>query len=130
MCATWLERLWAVPTVDGKQDINKLNAPTEQWDQCGVYDIRNGNSDIPYGSKFDHFNNALSFLDWYGMPLMDGFGFIIIDNTGKPEESKSLYQSFMEGKKSVDDICFNNGNRLKTSMMVVAGAIGVALSLH
>ena len=60
--------------------MTNLNLPTKQWDQCGVYDIRNGNADIAYGSKFSNFNNALAFLDWYGMPLMEGFGFIIIDD--------------------------------------------------
>ena len=56
-----------------------LSKPTQQWDSCGVYDIRDGGSDIPYASgKFD---NALDFLDWYSVPLMDGFGLIIIDDT-------------------------------------------------
>ena len=62
-----------------------LNKPTTQWDQCGVHDIRDGGSDIAYASG--KFANALDFLDWYAVPLMDGFGIIIIDDT----DSKSLY---------------------------------------
>ena len=65
--------------------MTKLKDPTLQWDQCGVYNIRDDNKDIPYASRF--FPNALDFLDWYGIPLMEGFGIIIIDDT----KAKSLY---------------------------------------
>lgn len=44
-----------------------------------MYDIRDNGSDIPYASG--KFKNALDFLDWYSVPLMSGFGLIIIDDT-------------------------------------------------
>ena len=58
-----------------------LNAPTTIFDSCGVYDL-NGNG-IPRGSKNPAWQDALSFLEWYGLPQMEGFGIIIVDNMGE-----------------------------------------------
>ena len=46
--------------------------------------MKNGNEAIPKGSEKKEWSDALSFLEWYGIPHMDGFGIIIIDdeNTG------------------------------------------------
>ena len=58
-----------------------LNAPTTIFDSCGVNDFKKG-SGVPRGSKNPEWGDALSFLEWYGLPQMEGFGVIIIDNMG------------------------------------------------
>ena len=58
-----------------------LNKPTKQFDACGVYDIKNGGAPIPNGSTKKEWANALDFLEWYGIPEMEGFGIIIVDDT-------------------------------------------------
>ena len=71
VCHTWLKRLWG-------QDA--LNTATTVFDACGAYDFKDGGTPIAKGSKYKDWGDALSFLEWYGIPLMDGFGIIIIDN--------------------------------------------------
>ena len=118
MCATWLKRLWVVPVADPMTNLNK---PTTQWDQCGVHDIRNGNENIPYASGKAQFANALDFLDWYGVPLMTGFGMIIIDDT----KAESLYAQVVGSARTIE--CFNGGKSLGTAII---GFVGIAISLY
>jgi len=64
--------------------MTKLSEPTEIFDNCGAYDINTeGGPTIAKGSTFEAWKDALSFLEWYGIPHMDGFGIIIIDNVKK-----------------------------------------------
>jgi len=68
--------------------LTKIAEPTFMFDNCGAYDLNTGDGDTPInrGSTFPEWGNALSFLEWYGVPLMNGFGIIIID-----DENPTLY---------------------------------------
>lgn len=69
-------RMWGVGI---EQKMDKLSSPTEIFDNCGAYDRNEGI--IPKGSVYPSWKDALSFLEWYGIPEMAGFGIIIIDDT-------------------------------------------------
>ena len=100
VCATWLNRLWGLQTGD---DITKLNGPTSIFDACGAYDIHNGGDAIAKGSKFSKWQDALSFIEWYGIPHMSGFGIIIIDDR---ENSKDKYFSLTGSSSTESEKCF------------------------
>ena len=51
-----------------------LNNSTKIFDACGVKGMSN------YQRPSKKWDNALEFLEWFGLPLMEGFEFIIIDN--------------------------------------------------
>jgi len=77
VCASWMKRMWGLKLTD-KNDY--LNEPTKIFDKCGVYDFKNGGAVISKGSENSAWQNAQDFLEWYGVPHMDGFGLIIIDD--------------------------------------------------
>ena len=57
--------------------ISKINNATKIFDACGVYDDSGA---IPYPSTHPNFADAMTFLEWYGLQMMPGFGFVIVDN--------------------------------------------------
>lgn len=67
VCASWTKRMWN----------SELKKPTEMFDNCGVYDNKTA---IAKPSQYPKWTEALSFLEWYGVPLMNHFGIIIIDD--------------------------------------------------
>lgn len=75
VCASWARRMWN----------GNLSDPTEMFDNCGVYD--DGNA-VPKPSQYPKWNTALNFLEWYGVPLMNDFGIIIIDDENQEQYSK------------------------------------------
>ena len=60
--------------------MTELSKPTEIFDSCGAYGFKGSGDPIAKGSKFAAWQDALSFLEWYGIPHMDKFGIIIIDD--------------------------------------------------
>ena len=102
--------MWGLQTTD---DITKLNGPTEIFDACGAYDIHKGGAAISKGSNFEKWQDALSFLEWYGIPHMDGFGIIIIDNReGSQDKYFSITGSTTEAEK-----CFEKAAKIATSLL-------------
>ena len=66
-----------------------LNDITEIFDTCGVINITQAKdksySNIPKGSTFKLdgkllWPNALAFIEWYALPMMPNFKFILVDN--------------------------------------------------
>lgn len=80
-----------------------LNAPTKIFDSCGVIDETDSENpvNIPYGSKYDGWDNVIKFFNWYGIPEMSGFGLIIINdkNTQNYNANENLE-------------CFNNAKKM------------------
>ena len=72
-------------SVQATADEVKLNEPTEMFDNCGVYD---DGTAIAKPSQYPKWTEALSFLEWYGVPLMDHFGVIIIDDENTDQYAK------------------------------------------
>jgi hypothetical protein len=118
VCSSWLKRLWGVDSEE-----KKLNAPTNVFDACGAYDFKNGGNPISKGSKFEAWSDALNFLEWYGVPLMDGFGIIIIDN----ESDGNPYQKVNADVAGYTEECFNSGMRLALSAVSVVSLTALAL---
>ena len=60
---------------------NDLAETTEIFDACGAY-VGEGDDavSVPYGSENSDWNNAVNFFNWYGIPEMEGFGVIIIND--------------------------------------------------
>ena len=87
VCSHWLARFWTGDNNPLKQMSKEnqnptiLNAPTKIFDSCGVNDWKN-EVGVPRGSRKSEWSDALKFLEWYGLPQMEGFGVIIIDNMG------------------------------------------------
>jgi hypothetical protein len=99
-----------------------LNEPTEIFDSCGAYNVAGGavengkgedelGAAIRKGSKFTKWDNALKFLEWYGIPYMDGFGIVIIDNLN-PDKYATLND---EGEN-----CFNSAKLLNVASITAA----------
>jgi hypothetical protein len=101
--------------LDKSADMKKLNAVTTIFDSCGAYDFKNGGDAIAKGSKFDAWPDALTFLEWYGIPHMSGFGIVVID-----EENQGLYQT-MTGDPTYSESCFESAYKVAASA-AVAGA--------
>ena len=114
VCGSWLKRMWGVS--DGAS--KSLADVTTIFDSCGAYDFKNGNS-VSKGSKFDDWKDALTFLEWYGLPHMKDFGIIVIDN-----ENPSKY-SVVTGSDSVTEECFN-----RASMLALQMATAIATTLY
>lgn len=68
VCASWVQSMW-------KSDIASA---TDSFDNCGVYV---DSKPVPFPSKNEKFKSAMSFMEWYGVPLMKDFGLIIIDDS-------------------------------------------------
>ena len=86
ICSHWLKRFWTgenvpVSEMEDKADSSKLTKPTEIFDNCGVYDKNGDGSSITRPSTIEAiFGDALTFLEWYGIKLLPGFNFVIVDN--------------------------------------------------
>ena len=94
VCASWVARMWNLTQDEViANDYKNLGKPTEQFDNCGAYDIDNGNEPIVRPSTFDKWKNALSFLEYYGIPHLPNFGIIIFYDED-PEE-KSCFKAAM-----------------------------------
>lgn len=103
VCASWAVRMWGY---DPGHTTDVLRSPTEVFDDCGVY--INGES-VPKPSRNENWKTALDFMEWYGLPLMDGFGIILVDDS---EEAKSAYNDVLLSGYDLE--CFKSAVRLKT----------------
>ena len=74
---------------------------TTKFDACGAYD--DGEA-IPHPSKYEKWRNCIQFLEWYGIPMMPGFGIVIIndvsgssyENLYSALEPKITYESSLD----------------------------------
>lgn len=85
-----------------------LGNKTTKFDACGAYD---GDDAVPHPSKYDKWKNCIEFLEWYGVPMMPGFGIVIInDVSGSSYEN--LYTALGLGTESTADLtspdCYNS----------------------
>ena len=66
----------------------------------------------------------MSFLEWYGIPHMDGFGIIIID-----DENTGLYGSLSAKNDGSSNSleCFKAANYLKLGLVSAVGAVAYSL---
>lgn len=110
ICATWAERMWTPqnetfePTQGTGYD-KTLGRATDKFDACGAYD---GDDAVPYPSDYEKWQNCVDFLEWYGIPMMPGFGMVIInDQTGTVYDK---YYEILGITKEADGgpLCFNN----------------------
>ena len=101
--------MWGVADTE---PMTALANVTYIFDACGAYDFKNDGNPIAKGSQFEAWGNALSFLEWYGIPLMEGFGIIIID-----DENPNKYYT-ITGETSYTEVCFESGLRLVVSAAV------------
>lgn len=106
ICSHWLKRFWTgenVPISEMsdkvKNDALILTKPTEIFDNCGVFD-KNGDA-ITRPSENANFQDALTFLEWYGVILLSDFGFIIVDNMAP--EGEDWLDNYSELKKLLKD---------------------------
>lgn len=112
-----MKRFWQADTT------KKLNKPTTQFDACGAYDLKNGGEAIAKGSQKKEWSDALSFLEWYGIPHMEGFGIIIID-----DENTALYGSLAKSDDGNNNLeCFKAANYIKIGLFSVASAVAYSL---
>ena len=100
ICASWAKTLWAA----------KLSDPTEMFDNCGVN--LDGGTAVARPSVGPTWKTALDFLEWYQVPLMPGFGIIIID-----DENKDQYNSI--SGLGYDTKCFKGGMKLAVALKVL-----------
>lgn len=100
VCASWARTMWA----------GKLSAPTEMFDNCGVYD---GSGAVPKPSQEEKWNTALKFLEWYKVPLMEGFGIILIDDENQDQYSKLANLGYTTD-------CFKHGVKLLVSKFALS----------
>ena len=119
VCAKWLKRMWGVESTAALKEVAK---PTKMFDSCGAYDFKNGGDAIAKGSKFEAWGDALSFLEWYGIPHMKDFGIIVID-----DENPNLYVG-LKGDPSHVETCFEGA--VKATLAVSAALIGMAYSIY
>jgi len=77
VCASWIKRMWGMKKTDSNLGLNKN---TYIFDTCGTYDFKNDGAVISKGSEKQEWSDALSFLEWYGIPHMEGFGLVILDD--------------------------------------------------
>ena len=85
--------------------------------------MNNDKAVIPKGSKFEGWQDALSFLEYYGLPLMSGFGIIIIDNR---DVSKDKYFTITNSNTETEK-CFERASKMAISALV--STIGLAFTL-
>ena len=112
VCGSWLKRMWGV-TGGASKGISDV---TTIFDSCGAYDFKNSNP-VSKGSKYDDWKDALTFLEWYGIPHMDNFGIIVIDN-----ENPSKYIQ-VTGSDSVTEECFNKAALLSLQLASAIAAM-------
>lgn len=89
-----LKKFWK-PYAHKDSDYSSLNNFTKTFDKCGLND-REGNS-IPFSSDHEPFDSVLSFLNWYKVPQMEGFGVIIIDETSDKYAAHNLDTTCFKG---------------------------------
>ena len=75
VCTDWLARFWLD---DPSKPLENLSKSMTKFDTCGANDKDGGA--IEKGSDYEDWQTALNFLEWYGIPQMEGFGIILIDN--------------------------------------------------
>jgi len=109
-------RLWGY---DPGSSTDLISKPTENFDDCGL--IINGSS-VAKPSRKKEFANVLDFMEWYQVPLMHGFGIIIIDD----KADKSTYQGVFERGYNID--CFANATRLKAMKGLIISFISLIFS--
>lgn len=104
ICSHWLKRFWTgenvpISEMSDKNDTSKLSKPSEIFDNCGVFD-KNGDA-ITRPSENANFQDALTFLEWYGVILLSDFGFIIVDNMAA--EGEDWLDNYSDLKKLLKD---------------------------
>ena len=119
VCATWLLRLWGH---NSTTEMTELSKPTEIFDSCGAYDLKNDGNPIAKGSKFSAWKDALSFLEWYGIPHMDGFGIIIMDDTN-PTKYATVPGEVLDTDGRVT--CFERATYIGAAVATAAVSLGL-----
>lgn len=66
------------------------------FDSCGAFD-GNGN-DVDKASVYEPWSNALDFMESFGAPKMDGFGYIIVEKS-EDEESEDFFSCYDQATK-------------------------------
>ena len=87
-------------------DFSQLGKPTTQFDSCGIQ-ITDPSYTYSLGSSYPAWQDALSFLEWYQIPLMSTFGMIIVDDTNTQK-----YYKYYNLPKNYTVDCFNNAKIL------------------
>ena len=108
LCGTWVRRFWMPELETDNSNFQVLNEPTKIFDACGAID---GDESVPYGSDHEPWNNAVNFFNWYGIPEMEGFGVIIIND--KNAQKYDTYNSE----------CFNNAKTIAGTIALTAAAV-------
>jgi len=115
-----VKRLWGV-TEDGEKGLLALNDYTEIFDECGAYNGVNGSNRavIEKGSEYRPWKDALSFLEWFGVQKMPGFGIIIVDR-----DNLSAYEN-IPGISNVEDDtnCFDMAKALTISVAFISATL-------
>ena len=115
-----------------------LKSVTKIFDACGV----NGpDGNIPKGSTYKDSDgnliwpDALTFIEWYALPMMPNFKFILVDNMdfaeNLPKKEYNALRKYFEDKypeldkagiknKLAETLeCFNSAMRLKSILAVL-----------
>jgi len=121
-----VKRLWGI-TEDGEKGLLALNDYTNIFDECGAYNGVNGGDRavIEKGSEYRPWKDALSFLEWFGVQKMPGFGIIIVD-----KDNLSAYEYFPGIGANVEDDtdCFDMAKALTASVAFISATL-VAINL-
>lgn len=109
--------------------MTELSKPTEIFDACGAYDFKNGGNAIAKGSKFGAWSDALSFLEWYGIPHMDGFGIIIIDDyKGNNVRKYNKIDGTPDINGEKKEICFERAAYIGLALGTVVTSVAMLIS--
>lgn len=57
--------------------VDTIGSKTYKFDACGAYD---DGEPVPYPNSYEKWKNCIDFLEWYGIPMMPGFGIVIIND--------------------------------------------------
>ena len=98
-----------------------LGQPTTLFDNCGAYDFKAGGNPIDKSSTFSDWSNALKYLEWYGIPHMDGFGIIFID-----DQNQNKYIQFTNSE--LGEPCFERATAMVTSFIISLSTLAAILS--
>jgi hypothetical protein len=83
ICASWVFNI----TKSNTTDPFRVGRPISDWDRCGLYGIYTKQMDkkddaerIYWRWPSKQFPDWLHFIEYWGMPNMAGFGFVIVDD--------------------------------------------------
>lgn len=113
ICDVWIKRLWGQVKLDvaeknGREFDNAVNNNTNLFDSCGAYD--GSGNDVDKASVYEPWGTALDFIESFGAPKMDGFGYIIVEKSDD-EESEDFFA------------CYDQATKLFTSTILAITAL-------